>query len=147
MQQYISLTHAGVRYDSWTLDALLAEGVPQSAIDAAVAPVERLAQVRGAIRANGGDTLSMLGTTADASAIALHGLASLAANLSTAQDIAEVRAAAEPFAAFAASFLSKVESGDVVLPFMVKDTESVFGDIEARASVVSDALVANQPVD
>ena len=98
------------------------------------------AQVRQRIDERAGDSLSMLGTTSDAAALAVFGLASLVAKLSTAGSLAEVRAAAEPFAAMSADFLGKVEAGEVKLPFMAKGIEATIAEIEARATAVTEAL-------
>lgn len=98
-------------------------------------------QIRQKIFANAGDRDSILGTTSDATQILLFGLASLVAKLATAQSLAEVRAAAAPFAAMSGDFLSKVASGEVKLPFQIKGTEGVIQDIEKRATAVSDTLI------
>lgn len=105
---------------------------------------------RQAIARNAGDELSQMGTLADATHLLLYGVASLVAKLSAAQTLAEVRAAAEPFAAISGAFLTKVDSGEVKLPFMAKDFAVVVADIEQRASAVATvlapapALVSNQ---
>jgi hypothetical protein len=53
-----------------------------------------------------------------------------------------MREAAEPFAQLSAGFLAKVESGEVVLPFMLKGLDNTVAEIETRATAVSDALKA-----
>ncbi len=98
--------------------------------------------LRGQIALKAGDTASLLGTTADGAQLAIYGLAVLVGKLSTANSLSEVREAAEPFAALSAEFLQKVESGEVVLPFMLKGIASVVTDIETRATAVSTALLA-----
>ena len=97
--------------------------------------------VRAKIKRGAGDTASLLGTTSDAASLAIYGLATLVAKLSTAQSLADVREAAAPFAALSAGFLAKVESGDIKLPFLIKGIESVVADIEARSTAVSDAII------
>lgn len=96
--------------------------------------------VRQRVKASAGDVESLLGTTSDAAALAIFGMASLVAKLATANSLADVREAAEPFAELSAGFLAKVESGDVVLPFMLKGIEAVVEDIETRATAVSEAI-------
>ncbi|MFT6668635.1 MAG: hypothetical protein ACJAVZ_000081 [Afipia broomeae] len=101
-------------------------------------------KVREKIAEKAGDTASLLGTTADGAQLAIYGLAAICAKLATANSLAEVREAAEPFAQLSAGFLAKVESGEVVLPFMLKGLENTVADIETRATAVSDALQAAQ---
>lgn len=128
-----------------TVQELAAMGVPEGAIETALAEQKAMAQrnaIRTAIANGAGDTESLLGTTSDAAALAVYGLASLVAKLATANSLAEVRDAAAPFAALSSDFLAKVESGEVVLPFMLKGLDTVVSDIETRATAVSDALKA-----
>lgn len=107
----------------------------------------RKVRLRHAIATQAGDEASLLGTTSDAAALAIYGLASLVAKLATANSLAEVRDAAAPFAALSADFLAKVESGEVKLPFMLKGLDTVVTDIETRATAVSDALHTAQKGD
>jgi len=100
--------------------------------------------VRQKIAAKAGDEASLLGTTSDAAALAVYGLAVLVGKLSTAKSLAEVNAAAAPFAELSAAFLAKVESGEVQLPFMAKGLDVVVADIEARATAVTEALKSAQ---
>ncbi|KMW56987.1 hypothetical protein AIOL_001945 [Candidatus Rhodobacter oscarellae] len=109
-------------------------------VEVSYGPDEIRAQIRQRIDERAGDSLSRLGTTSDAAALAVFGLASLVAKLSTAGSLAEVRAAAEPFAAMSADFLAKVEAGDVKLPFMAKGIEATIAEIETRATAVTEAL-------
>lgn len=101
--------------------------------------------LRQKIAGDAGDTLSLLGTTADATHLLLYGVASLVAKLATANSLAEVREAAAPFAEVSSAFLAKVADGSVRLPMMAKPLESVVSDIERRATAVADAL-ASVPV-
>lgn len=103
---------------------------------------EQRAIVRANIAAKAGDVSSLLGTTSDAAALAVFGLASLVEKLSEATSLADVRAAAEPFAALSADFLAKVQEGSVKLPFMAKGVDATIADIEARATAVTDALAS-----
>jgi hypothetical protein len=96
--------------------------------------------VRQKIAEKAGDQAALLGTTSDAAALAIYGLATLVAKLATAKTLAEVNAAAAPFSALSAEFLAKVKSGEVKLPFMIKGVGSVVAGIETRATAVSDAL-------
>ncbi len=106
-----------------------------------IAKEEAKQDLRRTITKDAGDVASLLGTTSDAASLAIYGLATLVAKLSTAQSLAEAREAAAPFAALSAGFLAKVESGDVKLPFLIKGIESVVADIEARSTAVSDAII------
>lgn len=99
--------------------------------------------IRQKIFANAGDRDSILGTTADGAQLLLYGFASLVAALNKANSLADVREAAAPFADLATSFLAKVQSGDVKLPFQAKGMENVVADITTRATAVADALSAS----
>ena len=101
---------------------------------------EKIALIRSGIDKNAGDTASMIGTTTDATQLLLFGFATLIKNLNTASSIAEVRQAAAPFDDLATGFLSKVESGEVKLPFQQKGISTVVSDIENRATAVADVL-------
>jgi len=141
----ISLTHDGVNYADFDRRTLSAAGVPDDVIDQAIArdkAIEARDAVRARIGSEAGDTASLLGTTSDAASLAIFGLASLVAKLATADSLKEVRDAAKPFAAMSAEFLTKVESGDVQLPFMVKGIPNVIADIEARSTAVTGVLVS-----
>ncbi|SMX27297.1 hypothetical protein TRP8649_01400 [Pelagimonas phthalicica] len=107
---------------------------------AALEAEAKRSQIRQSIARDAGDVASLLGTTSDAVALTFFGLAQMAAQLSTANSLAEVRAATEPFATLSADFLAKVASGEVVLPFEVKGTDAVLAEIEQRATAVSSAL-------
>ncbi len=139
----ISFQHNGASFENWTIEDAQGAGVPQNVIDTAVNASNRQSQrskMRANIGAKAGDDASLLGTTSDAAALAIYGLASLVAKLSTAQSLADVREAAEPFAQLSAGFLTKVENGEVLLPFMLKGLDTVVADIETRATAVSQAL-------
>lgn len=99
--------------------------------------------VRQKIARDAGDQQALLGTASDTATLAIYGLAVLVSKLATADSLADVRAAAEPFEALSASFLAKVEGEEVQLPFMQKGIETVVSDIETRATAVSGALNSN----
>lgn len=144
------LVLASINFDDATLENVTVHdaremGVPEAAINEAIAKAKALEgrdQVRSVIAENVGDTASLLGTTADGAQLAIYGLAAICAKLSTAKSLAEMREAAEPFAQLSAGFLAKVESGEVVLPFMLKGLDNTVAEIETRATAVSDALKA-----
>ncbi len=102
-------------------------------------------RLRADIKAEAGDPLSLLGTTADATQLLLYHVAMLVSHLHTATTLAEVREAAAPFATLASPFLARVESGEVRLPYQTKGLEVVMGDIERRASAVAEALANHTP--
>lgn len=121
------------------------EQIEQTPEEIATAQAEASrSMVRQKIARSAGDEASLLGTTSDAAALAVYGLAVLVGKLSTAKSLAEVNAAAAPFAELSASFLAKVESGEVQLPFMAKGLDVVVADIEARATAVTEALKSAQ---
>jgi hypothetical protein len=96
--------------------------------------------IRNLINASAGDTESLLGTTADATQFLLYGFTSLIVKLYSASSTVEVQEAAAPFVELSSGFLAKVESGEVKLPFMAKGVESVFSEIEQRATAVAGVL-------
>ena len=96
--------------------------------------------IRSQIEQNAGDDASLLGTTSDATQLLLYGFCQLVAALHKADSLADVRKAAKPFAGLAAGFLGKVESGEVKLPFQAKGLEKVVGEIEHRATAVTEVL-------
>ena len=101
---------------------------------------ETIALVRAGIEKNAGDNASLLGTTADGVQLLLFAFSQLTVGLHQANSLAEVREAAAPFNELATSFLAKVASGEVKLPFQAKGLNSVVEDIEVRATAVTDVL-------
>jgi len=97
-------------------------------------------RVRAKIKQQAGDAATLLGVTTDTSQLLLHSFATLSTQLSTANSLADVRHAAQPFAELFASFLQKVGSGDVKLPFVGKGVEVVINDIETKATCVTNVL-------
>jgi hypothetical protein len=96
--------------------------------------------IRNAISACAGDSDSLLGTTSDTTHLLLYHFASLIAKLHVANSLAEVRAAAAPFAKLSAGFRAKLEGGEVRLPYMGKGLDRVVSEIEQRATAVADVL-------
>lgn len=101
---------------------------------------EKRSVIRQQISKTAGDNATLLGTTSDATQLLFYGFTSLIAKLNTANSLAEVRAAAAPFADLSAGFLTKVEDGEVKLPFMIKGLDSVVSDIEQLATAVAVVL-------
>ena len=104
---------------------------------------ERRVRMRDDIARRAGDFESLLGTTADASLIALVELARLVASLSSAASLAEVRAAAASFAPTSEQLLADIAGGSVELPYEVKGLEAALADIKQRATAVSQAMAEN----
>ena len=73
--------------------------------------------IREEISNKAGDNASLLGTTADGVQLLLFAFSQLTVGLHQANSLAEVREAAAPFNELATSFLAKVASGEVKLPF------------------------------
>lgn len=130
-------------------------GIDQSLIDAAIAEAEGLGvrdQVRGDIRRNAGDTLTMLGTTADAAALSTLGIAALTVAVAGAGNYSDFKAAFlnalgklagdQDMVTISAEFLGKIEAGEVLIPAMAKGMGEVIADIESRSTAVSEALIA-----
>lgn len=108
---------------------------------------EKRALVRKKLFAQGGDVQSFLGTTSDIAHLLFHSFCQLIVALHTAEDMEQVRAAARPFASWAAGFLASVEAGEVKLPFAVKGLDSVIADIGTRATIVTDAISSSRKRD
>jgi hypothetical protein len=101
---------------------------------------EQRSVIRQQISKAAGDNATLLGTTIDATQLLFYAFTSLIAKLNTATSLAQVREAAAPFADISTGFLSKVEDGEVKLPFMIKGLESVVSDIEQLATAVAEVL-------
>jgi hypothetical protein len=107
--------------------------------------------VRKRISESAGDTLSMLGTTADAAALATLGMAALTVSVANSNNFADFKAAflgalsgmsgSQDMVAISAAFLGKIEAGEVVIPAMAKGMDVVIADIEQRSTAVSQALL------
>lgn len=95
--------------------------------------------LRQRIAAGAGDVPTILATTADAAQLLLFEIATMARALSTATSVAEVRAAALPFATLTSDFLDGVAADTIRLPFQVKGVEAVMTDIATRSTAVADA--------
>ncbi|MFD2177742.1 hypothetical protein [Veronia pacifica] len=140
-------------YDESTLNDFIASfyspefidefGEPEIEVSPNVQQIIQRDEVRSRISGEVGDSDTLLGTTADGVQLLLFGFCQLVVKLNAASTLAEVREAAGPFNALATSFLTKVESGEVKLPFQVKGLESVVEDIESRATAVAEVLGGN----
>lgn len=103
-----------------------------------------LDKTREEIKTSAGDSESLIGTATDGVQLLLLAFSQLTVSLHKAQSVAEVRAAAEPYHELASNFLSKVESGEVKLPFQEKGLDNVIIDIENRATAVSNVIAQNK---
>lgn len=109
-------------------------------------------KVRRDIATGAGDTLSMLGTTSDAAAIATLGIAALTVAVASSSDYAKFKTAFmgalqklagdHDMVEISGSFLAKIEAGEVIIPAMAKGMGEVIADIETRSTAVSQALIA-----
>ena len=115
-------------------------GVSDGDFKLSYSPSELKTLARKEIEQKAGDSASLLGTTSDATQLLLYGFCQLVAALHKADSLADVRKAAKPYSELAASFLGKVEKGEVKLPFMGKGLEKVVSDIEQRATSVAEVL-------
>ena len=107
--------------------------------------------LRQSIEQKGGDTLSMLGTTADAAAIGTLGIAALTVAVAGASNYTEFKTAYlaaigqlggdNDLVEISGEFLAKIEAGEVMIPAMVKGMNTVVGEIETRSTAVAQALV------
>ena len=120
------------------------EGIPTAEEAAQLERANQKQLIRSKIQADAGDSASLLGTTSDATQLLLYGFCQLVAALNKADSLADVRKAAKPYAELAGGFLGKVESGEVKLPFLAKGLEKVVGEIEQRATAVTEVLAQAQ---
>ena len=108
--------------------------------------------VRQTINNQAGDSLSMLGTTADAAAISMLGIAALTVSIAGAGNYTDFKKAflgalgklddKQDMVTISAAFLQRIENGDVIIPAMAKGIDKVIADIETRSTAVSMALIA-----
>ena len=102
-------------------------------------------QARHRITTQVADTTSLLGTASDGAQFVIKAHFELLLALSQAKSLEDVRAATQPHLAQAESFLSKVESGEVVLTSDLKTEDVVLEEIADRATKVSAILVPAEP--
>ncbi|MBH9537904.1 hypothetical protein [Novosphingopyxis sp. YJ-S2-01] len=115
-------------------------GYPEEAIDAAEQAAHAAAdrsKLRERIIAGAGDTDSLLGTVADVSTLMLAQLAQLAAALSTAQSLAEMRAAAQPLADLTNDLRARIDSGEIHFPHQAKGADAVIGEAGTRFTAIA----------
>ena len=98
-------------------------------------------EIKAHIRKDLGDPISILGTVADASQLSTY----VSAQLIASDSFADFQRKMTAFKPLAQAFLAKVESGEVVLPFMLKGVESVMSDIEQRSNQTTAALKKHIP--
>ncbi|WP_281559410.1 hypothetical protein [Thalassomonas sp. RHCl1] len=101
---------------------------------------EQRASLRDEITVNAGDTESLLGTATDGMHMLLYQVAKMSAQLSTAESLAQVRAAAQELNTLLAGFAAKVDSQEVKLPYQTKGVDVVLQDIESRATAVNQLI-------
>ncbi len=96
--------------------------------------------LRQEITIDAGDIPSLLGTTSDGMQLILLAFSEMTVALNSANSLADVRAAAEPFNELASNFLAQLKEGVIKLPFQVKGTDNVLKDIGQRATAVTNAI-------
>ena len=143
----MDITHNGTSYLNIDAHEARAFGVPDAVIEAAQARAATLAQRearRGRIMREAGDTQTLLGSTADGAHLLLIHMARLATALKSAQNIAQVRAAATPFADLMEAYLAKLDANPATakLPYAVKPggEAAALEEIETRATAVAQAF-------
>lgn len=118
-------------------------------------------KARGVIRAriekDAGDTLSLLGTTSDASTIAVLVSACFMASLDEGTGYAAFRAKANAFmqaisgdhdpTKIAADFLAVVQSGAIRIPALEKGIVAVLAEVTERGNIVAEAISPSAPQD
>lgn len=135
-------------------------GYTEEAIAASEAHGEDL-KARGVIRArierDAGDILSLLGTTSDASTIAVLVGACFMASLDEETSYGAFRTKANAFMQaisgdhdpieIAASFLAAVQSGQIRLPALEKGIVAVLAEVTERGNIVAEAINPSAPQD
>lgn len=107
-------------------------------------------EVRLQIKAEAGDTSSLLGTTSDVAALSLlHDMATMVAEAQAADFaefvqikhglLSEIAGDAD-LPALAADFLAKVKSGDILVPIMAKGLPAALAEIAERSNAVTAAI-------
>ncbi|RVU83836.1 hypothetical protein EOL70_13490 [Leucothrix sargassi] len=134
-------------------------GVPQETIDLAVSKqssIDSVNKIRSAIYTDVADSDSMLGTVADASQMLVLGELVDLISLDEATSFEEYKQIkmnllagmsggdASDLIASAKSFLAKVETGEIKMPFLAKEGQAtgVFEDVAVRATGVANVLIA-----
>ena len=154
----LSIEHEGRKTVNITADEALEMGYPTEVIEAAEAAALSL-ETRGATRKKieqaAGDPLSLIGTTADAAAIATLGIAAMTVALSNSGNYTEFKTAFlatlgqfspnGDMVQISEDFLAKIGTGEVIIPAMVKGLGDVISDIETRSTAVAQALIAAAP--
>tara|TARA_B100000678_G_scaffold75557_1_gene62136 strand:- start:703 stop:1149 length:447 start_codon:yes stop_codon:yes gene_type:complete len=143
---HISIEHEGRSYPNVTAEQAREIGVPEEAIAAAMAEIDartRRSEIRRDLADGPGDTASLLGTTADGTALLLVEVAKFARSLSAATSLAEMRDAAQPLVTLTEQFLIGVEDGSIKLPYQHKGAANdAIVEFSARASGVTAVLQA-----
>jgi len=101
------------------------------------------AQVRTEIVPLAGDTQSIQGTIADNVGLLLEELGRFMARLDMADDVADIKAAAQPLANDLAPLVAAVDSGDCILTHHVKGKAQVVTDACTRSNAVASVLIAH----
>lgn len=101
-------------------------------------------KVRKLIEAKSGDLQSQLGTTSDAAALALYGVATLIGILnehgSASVKTAIGEAADGQLVVLSDRFITNIENGTLVLPALAKGIDKVASEIETRSTGVAQVL-------
>ncbi len=152
MEQF-TISHEGVTYVDMTREEMIDKGVPEDHVDKAIQADKSRRIARGKINLNAGDVPALLGTTSDAAAISILGIAALTVALKSSSDYGKFKktflSAMEDLAgdhdmvAISASFLGKIKDKEVLIPALIKGLPDVVKDIEDRSTAVSKALIAS----
>ena len=90
-----------------------------------------------------GGLVSILGSTSDASLMALELLVKVSSSVTQAESLADVKAAFVPVQDMLASFHDELERGETRLPHHVKPSGAALADIIARARLAADIISEN----
>jgi len=138
----------------------MAAGLTEGAIaeaEATLAAAESKGYIRAQINSKAGDTLSLLGTTSDASTIAILVGACFMASLDEKTSYSAFRTKANAFmqaisgdhdpTGIASAFLAAVQSGQIRLPALEKGIVAVLAEVTERGNIVAEAINPSAPQD
>jgi len=101
-------------------------------------------KIRSEIEPVAGDTLSLLGTTSDATGLLLELVLTLAGAMATSNEINLANAGSAVFTDLSAIKLG-LDDGSIKLPHMIKTKAAVVADIAARSTAVVEVFENNAP--
>ena len=153
----LNFEHNGATFIKFDRAGAEARGVPEAVIAAAetkAAEIDGRGKIREKIEADAGDSLSLLGTTADVSAIAIlvsaalmvasneTSYASFKASFDT--NMAAIAGDKDPVQ-IATDFLASLAAGTLRVPALEKGIVTVLDEVSVRSTAVAEAMAPVAP--